>query len=152
MPGGIIAEKFGGKHTLGLGILSTAILTVLTPFCVNYGDSTTLVILRVLMGIGEGPTYPAISVLLAQWIPEEERSKAGAVAFSGAPLGTIFGMMASGVILRYSKSGWPMVFYFFGTIGFLQFLLNSAFCYSKPSEHPFISKSETKHLKERLSE
>ncbi|XP_001600160.2 putative inorganic phosphate cotransporter [Nasonia vitripennis] len=148
LPGGLIAEKFGGKHTLGLGILSTAIFTISTPFCVMYGDSTTLVFLRILMGIGEGPTYPALSVLIAQWIPEHERSKAGAVAFSGAPLGTIFGMLASGLILR--NGSWPTVFYFFGVVGFLQFLLNSAFCYSKPSDHPFIGKSEAKYLKEQL--
>lgn len=37
IPGGILAEKFGGKYTLSLGILSTAIFTVLTPFCVKHG-------------------------------------------------------------------------------------------------------------------
>lgn len=37
VPGGILAEKFGGKYTLSLGILSTAIFTLLTPFAVEYG-------------------------------------------------------------------------------------------------------------------
>lgn len=31
IPGGILAEKFGGKWALSLGILSTAIFTLLTP-------------------------------------------------------------------------------------------------------------------------
>lgn len=37
VPGGLIAEKYGGKWTLSLGILSTAIFTILTPFAVEYG-------------------------------------------------------------------------------------------------------------------
>lgn len=31
IPGGMLAEKFGGKWALSLGILSTAIFTLLTP-------------------------------------------------------------------------------------------------------------------------
>lgn len=37
VPGGVIAEKYGGKWTLSLGILSTAVFTILTPFAVEYG-------------------------------------------------------------------------------------------------------------------
>lgn len=37
VPGGILAEKFGGKWTLSLGILSTAIFTILTPLAVEWG-------------------------------------------------------------------------------------------------------------------
>ncbi|CAH2233803.1 jg21642, partial [Pararge aegeria aegeria] len=31
VPGGYLAEKFGGKWTLGVGLLSTALFTFLTP-------------------------------------------------------------------------------------------------------------------------
>ena len=147
----MIAAKFGGKHTLGVGILSTAVLTVLTPITIEWGGSTALIFLRIVMGLGEGTTYPALCALLAHWIPVDERSKAGSLAFSGAPLGTIFGMLASGVILKYSSRGWPAVFYFFGAVGFIQFLLNCILCYDKPSKHPFISKAETQYLQEKLS-
>lgn len=37
VPGGILSEKFGGKYTLGLGILSTAIFTLITPAVINWG-------------------------------------------------------------------------------------------------------------------
>lgn len=37
LPGGILAEKFGGKYTLALGILSTAIFTIATPLAVELG-------------------------------------------------------------------------------------------------------------------
>lgn len=37
VPGGVIAERYGGKWTLSLGILSTAIFTILTPLAVELG-------------------------------------------------------------------------------------------------------------------
>lgn len=52
IPGGLLAQKFGGKQTLGLGIFSTALFTVLTPFVARMG-SFELIILRFLMGLGE---------------------------------------------------------------------------------------------------
>lgn len=55
LPGGMLAEKFGGKYSLGLGILSTAIFTLLTPAVVimSKGDWRWLVGLRVIEGLGE---------------------------------------------------------------------------------------------------
>lgn len=38
VPGGILSEKFGGKYTLGLGILSTAIFTIITPVTIHAGE------------------------------------------------------------------------------------------------------------------
>lgn len=37
IPGGLLAEKFGGKYVLSLGILSTAIFTLLTPVIIDWG-------------------------------------------------------------------------------------------------------------------
>lgn len=42
-----------------------------------------LIGLRILMGLGEGTTFPALSVLLASWVPEKERSKLGSFVFGG---------------------------------------------------------------------
>lgn len=37
IPGGVLAEKYGGKWVLSLGIFSTAIFTFLTPLAIEYG-------------------------------------------------------------------------------------------------------------------
>lgn len=87
LPGGYLAERFGGKYTLSLGILSTAIFTLLTPVVVEAGGSTWLIVLRVLQGLGEGTTFPALSALLAMWIPLNERSKLGSLVFGGGQVG-----------------------------------------------------------------
>lgn len=151
LPGGMLAEKFGGKYSLGLGILSTAIFTLITPLAVDLGGATALIIVRILMGLGEGTTFPALNAMLAQWTPPEERSKIGSMVFAGAQLGTVFTSSLSGIILHYSSIGWPAVFYVFGCGGILWFVVWIVVCYNNPSEHPFISEKEAKFLHERMS-
>ncbi|KAK1129788.1 hypothetical protein K0M31_019498 [Melipona bicolor] len=150
LPGGMLSEKFGGKYSLGLGILATAVFTLITPLVVEYGEAEGLIVTRVLMGLCEGTTFPALNAMLAQWTPPEERSKIGSLVFAGAQLGTVVANSLSGVILHYSTMGWPAVFYVFGVIGVLWFLIWLVTCYNNPDTHPFISEREQKFLHERM--
>uniref|UniRef100_A0A6B2ED52 Putative permease of the major facilitator superfamily protein n=1 Tax=Phlebotomus kandelakii TaxID=1109342 RepID=A0A6B2ED52_9DIPT len=149
LPGGLLAEKFGGKWTLALGIFSTAIFTLVTPVTIEWGGSTALIVLRFLEGLGEGTTFPALSALLAQWIPLSERSKLGSLVFGGGLVGTIVGNSISGVLL-HNIDGWGSVFYFFGGLGCLWFVLFVVLCYSNPESHPYITDEEKAYLKEEL--
>lgn len=49
LPGGILSTKYGGKYTLGLGILSTAIFTLITPIVIDWGKISDLMELLLLL-------------------------------------------------------------------------------------------------------
>jgi MFS family permease len=53
----MLAEKFGGKYALGLGILSTAIFTLLTPLAVTHGGAGWLIAVRFMEGLGEVSSF-----------------------------------------------------------------------------------------------
>ncbi|XP_012262476.2 putative inorganic phosphate cotransporter [Athalia rosae] len=150
VPGGYLSERFGGKYVLALGIFSTAIFTLLTPIVITWGGSTALVVLRILMGLGEGTTFPALNFMLAQWTPPTERSRMGSMVFAGAQLGTVYASSISGILL--DLYGWRSVFYFFGSVGVAWTLIFAIVCYSDPDSHPFISEKERKYLKESTYE
>ena len=150
LPGALLAEKFGGKHTLGLAILSTSILTLLVPFAVKIGDSVALIVLRIFMGFGQGIIYPALIDLTAHWAPPSEVSSMMAVIFVGCDLGIIVGSSLSGLILQYSSYGWKMVFYVFGSFGIIWYMFWLALVYNDPEKHPFISTDELNYLKESM--
>ncbi|KAJ1522711.1 hypothetical protein ONE63_001871 [Megalurothrips usitatus] len=147
IPGGVLADRFGGKHTLGLGILSTALTTLLTPPAAYLGPGY-LIALRIIMGLGEGVTFPAVSVLLAHWVPPKERSRLGSFVFAGAQLGTMAGTGVSGLLLAHFD--WPVTFYFFGSLGVVWYALWSLLCFSTPEEHPFISDRERHYLHSQI--
>lgn len=52
VPGGRLAEMFGGKMVYGLGVLITAIFTMLSPIAART-NFTLFIIVRILEGMGE---------------------------------------------------------------------------------------------------
>lgn len=42
-----------------------------------------LITLRIIMGLAGGTTLPSLNVLIAAWIPENERSKLGGFVLGG---------------------------------------------------------------------
>ncbi|XP_030754320.1 putative inorganic phosphate cotransporter [Sitophilus oryzae] len=152
LPGGILAEKFGGKYSLGLGILSTAIFTLITPFVIvaTGGNWKALVALRVIEGFGEGTTYPALTALLAKWVPLRERATIGSLVYAGSQFGTILSNLISGELIRYTED-WASVFYFFGGLGVVWFIFWVFLCYSDPESHPYMSDNEREYLQKELA-
>ena len=51
MPAGWLASRFGGKHVHGLGMLITAIATLLVPVAART-NPILVIMLRIIMGLG----------------------------------------------------------------------------------------------------
>lgn len=95
IPGGMLVEKFGGKTTMLAGIAATSVLTLLTPLSITLGDSTLLIINRIVMGLCQGFLYAAVFGLLATWIPLRERTTLGVFVLSGIQVGIGFVWLAT---------------------------------------------------------
>ena len=52
LPGGLLAERMGGKRLFGFGCVGSALLTLLTPVAARAGIPYFLAV-RVLQGVGE---------------------------------------------------------------------------------------------------
>ncbi|XP_040563687.1 sialin-like isoform X2 [Lepeophtheirus salmonis] len=143
IPGGYLAEKYGGKWLFGLGTLSTAILTILTPLAASLGI-TALVVLRIIEGLAEGVTFPVMHALISKWIHKNERSKLGTIIWTGANFGTIISLPISGLLSN--SFGWPWAFYSFGIIGIIWFIFWALFTSNSPETHYKISPSEVIYL------
>ncbi|KAH8026747.1 hypothetical protein HPB51_024246 [Rhipicephalus microplus] len=113
IPGGRLAERCGAKWLFGLGTLFTGLLSLLIPVAAHAGVSY-LIAVRVLQGIGEGVTYPAIEAQVAHWIPVNQRATAVSLIHTGGFFGVAMGMYISGLLAGSSfLGGWPSVFYVF---------------------------------------
>jgi len=103
IPGGWIATRFGGKHVFGIGILTTSVLTLITPQ-MAYINLWALVTVRVIIGLFEvrmiilcsyitiaaklstyiqGVTFPSMLAMFGVWSPPLERSILSTIALSG---------------------------------------------------------------------
>ena len=52
VPGGMLAEHFGGKWPFGIGMLITAVFSLLTPLAARSGKGV-LILVRIIQGLGE---------------------------------------------------------------------------------------------------
>lgn len=146
LPGGRWAEMYSGKWLFGLGVLCTAVFTLLTPVAARLGVGC-LIAVRILEGLGEGVTFPAMHVMLSKWCLPLERSKLSTFVYTGAQVGTVIALPISGLLCDYGfDGGWPTVFYFFGTLGVLWFIAWSVFAYDSPFRHPRISDEERNYI------
>ena len=147
--GGWLAERYGGKVVLGSGVLFWSFFTLITPFAAA-GGLAALLIARVLMGVGEGITFPSIYALFGRWIPTTERSRAIGILFSMIPLGSVFALVATPWIVEHYS--WHAAFYLFGAIGFIWWLGWQRLATRNPEEHPRMTAAELALIRDGATE
>lgn len=139
IPTGWLANRIGGRILMGAALALWSLFTILTPLAAAISLGA-LVATRILMGMGEAASFPAIYNLFARWLPASERTRAVAINFTGFALGTVFALSVSaGLIARF---GWESVFYAFGAAGLLFAALWFWLVHRDPASHPTISPGE----------
>lgn len=137
--GGRLADRFGGKWVLGLGVVFWSLFTLITPPAAALGIGA-LIATRILMGMGEAVMFPSMYSLFSRWVPESERSRSTAFATSGISSGTVFALLITPVIVTHL--GWEWSFYLFGLAGLAWFLVWQMRLAPVPQKQPGISEQE----------
>ncbi|MCZ8767700.1 MFS transporter, partial [Escherichia albertii] len=97
LPAGLLADRFGGGIILVTGTLWWALFTFLTPLGSTLG---LMMVLRILVGIGQGLLVPANFSLAARWVPKSESGKATGLLQIGCPAGIAFAMVLAAWIIQ----------------------------------------------------
>lgn len=98
---------------------------------------------RLLLGVGEAPTFPANAKATAHWFPRSERSLATAVFDSAAKFSTAIGTLSIGIVVIHF--GWRFAFGLTGVASFLYFLA-FFFLYRDPADDKKLSPREREYL------
>ncbi|MGO9262930.1 MAG: MFS transporter [Bryobacteraceae bacterium] len=98
---------------------------------------------RLLLGIGEAPTFPANSKAIGYWFPRQERSLATAIFDSSAKLSAGIGTLGIGLIVIHF--GWRFAFGVTGAASLLYFAA-FFFLYRDPDKDPKLSPSQREYL------
>jgi len=148
VPGGLAADRFGGKWLVGGSILLSSVVSLLTPAAARIHIGL-LITLRILSGLGEGVMQPAMQALIARWSIPQYRSIVVCVIFLGLDAGIIVGTVLTGVLCDHGfAGGWPSAFYVFGTVGCVWFVVWIFLCYNSPYTHPRISTAELEYFEQ----
>ena len=141
--GGFLADRFGGKVVLGLGVLIWSFFTIATPWAA-FSGMIGLLAARIGMGLGEAVTFPSVYSLITRWFPVHEKAKAVAFNASGIPIGTVFALVVTPIIV--SELGWEWAFYLFGLVGVAWYAAWHLVVTNTPAEHPRIAAAEMQFI------
>lgn len=110
-----LAERFNPKRSIIAAIVAFSVFTILSA---PLGQSlTALILLRLLLGLGEGVHIPMLSAITSRWFPVSERSRANAIWGAGILLATATAPLI--VIPLINAIGWRPMFAVLGVVGML---------------------------------
>jgi MFS family permease len=112
--GGYASDRFGPKRVFVLSMSAWSAFCGLTAAAVGF---SSLLVVRVLFGCGEGPFGAAANKMVSNWFPPRQIATAIGVANAGTPIGgALAGTVAGWLAMRY---GWRTSFLVLAAIGFL---------------------------------
>jgi MFS family permease len=112
--GGWVSDQFGTRRTLIACSLIWAFATVLTGLA---GGLVSLLAARLLLGLGEGATFPAATGAMARWVAAKDRGFAQGITHAAARLGNA---LAPGLIVAVmAVCGWRASFFVCAAISFV---------------------------------
>lgn len=143
LPSGLILDRFGVKLVGRIGTLLWSVASFAAAISTGLAGFLGA---RLLLGVGEAPTFPANAKAVGYWFPAEERSLATAIFDSAAKLSSAIGVPLLGMLLL--RFGWRWSFTATGFISLLYFVLFYVF-YRNPSEDRLLSATERDFILDR---
>ncbi len=146
IPMGLALDRLGVRWLYGAAAVVWGGATMLTTTATGLGS---LIGWRVLLGVGEGPAFPATTKIMGIWVADQERGLAASIAgVAGIPIGVFISSPFIGWLL--ADFGWRAVFIVTGLIALLWAVVWIIY-YRNPENHPGANEAERRFLTENIA-
>lgn len=112
--GGTLADRFGTKIVIAGMVVVWSLVQFSTIFISSFA---VLLITRIILGAGEGPSYSLAMTAATKWLPKEKLGLGISIVSIGGPLGVaVSAPVLMNLILNY---GWRSAFIATGVVGII---------------------------------
>jgi MFS family permease len=139
--GGWVSDRFGARLTLTVSAVIWAVATLLTGLA---GGLTSMLCARVLLGFGEGATFPAATRAMSDWTVEGKRGFSQGITHSAARLGNA--LTPPLVVWLMALATWRGSFFVLGVISLVWVVTWVWYFRNDPGEHKRITSAELEAL------
>jgi MFS family permease len=141
IPTGMILDRFGVTWVYRVSAFLWSLTSAATALAGGFGG---ILAARMLLGVAEGPGFPASAKATGYWFPRGERAMATSIFDAAAKFANVIGVPL--VALAVVQFGWR---WGFGITGLLSFSYFVAFLivYRDPSKHPRLSPAEREYIR-----
>lgn len=137
IPSGWMGDVMGPRKVLSRIVIWWSVFTAATGAAWSFGS---LVVCRLLFGMGEAGAFPNTSRSFARWFPVSERGAAHGWVFMGTRMG---GAITPPLVVALMASiGWRQAFYLFGLLGVVWAWFWWRWFRDEPSQHPEVNAAE----------
>jgi sugar phosphate permease len=106
-----VGDLYGLRRSLAIG---TAFWGLFMALMAGAGSFTTMLTLRILLGVAEGPQFAITNSLVKRWFPRREQARANSIWMIGSPLGSAVGFPL--MIYLETTFGWRSAFMFLAVL------------------------------------
>jgi len=148
LPGGWLLDRFGSRKVYAVSLFVWSFFTFITGFTgflAGFSAVVVLFVLRLLVGIGEAPAFPANSRISVAWFPTKETGTAAAIFNSAQYFATVLFAPLLGYIVH--TYGWKYSFHFMGIVGFVFLIFFLKYVHA-PKNSKNINKAELDYITE----
>ena len=139
--GGRIGDRFGARRTLTICSFIWAGATVLSGLAAGF---VSMVIARILLGLGEGATFPTATRAMSNWTSPGKRGFAQGITHAFARIGNaVTPPLVTWLMLAFT---WRGSFIILGLVSFLWALVWLWYFRDDPRDHRAITQEELKRL------
>ncbi|QRR01262.1 MFS transporter [Dyadobacter sandarakinus] len=146
IPGAQYAAHRTAKKLIFISLILWGALATATGLVHN---TTTLIIIRFMLGVVESAVMPAMLILLSQWFTKEERSRANTFLILGNPVTVLWMSVLSGYLI--DSMGWRWMFILQGAPGILWAFIWWKMIDERPKEANWLSEQEKMDIEEQLA-
>jgi ACS family hexuronate transporter-like MFS transporter len=135
--GGYASDRYGPRRVLGVSMVAWSFFCGLTAAAWGVGS---LLVIRILFGMGEGPIGSACNKTVRNWFPHGQQASAVGICSAGTPLGAALSGPIVGLLLL--SFGWRAAFVIIALIGIVWAMAWFAIATDHPSENSRVGAAE----------
>ncbi|MCX6989423.1 MAG: MFS transporter [Chlamydiae bacterium] len=135
--GGWLVDKFGPRIMWPLAAVMWSVCVGFLGFAAGFWSFITM---RFLLGITEGPHFPAMTRSISNWLPPKERARALSLGLVAIPLSSVIGAPITSYLV--ADFGWRIMFFSISALGILWGFVWYFLFRDNPKDSAFVSEQE----------
>jgi ACS family hexuronate transporter-like MFS transporter len=144
--GGILVDRHGSRSVWSRSAFLWSLMCILIGFATGFG---WLFVFRMFLGLAEGPSFPAFTRVVADWLPVSERARALALGLAAVPFASVVG--APFISYLIVAIGWRGMFVILGVVGILWAFVWYRIFRDHPAESLHVSEQELQHIESSVN-
>lgn len=139
--GGWLVDRLGTRIVWPLAAAGWSLCVAILGFAAGFWS---FIAIRFLLGVTEGPHFPAMTRSISDWLSPRERARALSLGLVAIPVSNVIGAPLTSYLV--ADFGWRYMFFIISTAGFIWAIGWYMLFRDKPEQSKYVNKAEIEYI------